>query len=42
MDYYIYMLSSLAIMLVIVKFVFCELEGHTAKKRNLLNWYLTI
>lgn len=42
MDYYIYMLSSLAIMLVIVKFVFCELEGHTAKKRNLLNWYLKL
>lgn len=40
MNYYIYMLISLAVMLVVVKFVFCELEGHMAKKRGLLNWYL--
>lgn len=42
MDYYVYMLASLAIMLVVVKFVFCELEGHTAKKKGLLSWYLRL
>lgn len=42
MDYYIYMLISLAVMLVVVKFFFCELEGYTAKKKGLLNWYLKL
>ena len=42
MGYYVYMLVLLALMLVGVKFVFCELEGHMAKKRGLLNWYLKL
>ena len=42
MDYYVYMLVLLALMLVGVKFIFCELEGYLAKKRGLLNWYLKL
>ena len=42
MDYYVYMLVSLAIMLVGIKFVFCELEGRTARKKGLLSWYLKL
>ncbi len=42
MDYYVYMLVSLAIMLVSVKFIFCELEGRTARKKGLLSWYLKL
>lgn len=39
MEYYIYMLVSLALMLVIIKLVFCELEGRSASKNGVLNWY---
>lgn len=42
MGYYVYMLVSLAIMLVGIKFVFCELEGRTARKKGLLSWYLKL
>lgn len=42
MDYYVDMLISLAIMLIGVKFIFCELEGKTAKKRGLISWYLKL
>ena len=42
MDYYVYMLVSLAIMLIGIKFVFCEMEGRTARKKGLLSWYLKL
>lgn len=42
MDYYIYTLTVLAIMLIIVKLVFCEIEGYTAKKRSFLSWYFKL
>ena len=42
MDYYIYTLSVLALMLITVKLVFCEIEGYTAKKRTFLSWYFKL
>lgn len=32
MNYYIYMLVTLAVMLVVFKFIFCEIEAYNAKK----------
>ena len=40
MEYYIYMLVSLAVMLMGIKLVFCELEGRTAQKKGFLSWYI--
>lgn len=40
MNYYIYTLTMLAVMLIVMKFIFCEIEGYTAKKQSFLNWYL--
>lgn len=34
------MLVSLAVMLMVIKLIFCELEGKSAKKTNAINWYL--
>lgn len=39
MEYYIYMLISLAVMLTAIKLIFCELEGRTAQKKSILSWY---
>ena len=35
MNYYIYMLVTLAVMLVVFKFIFCEIEAYNAKNELL-------
>lgn len=40
MEYYLYVLSSLALMLVTIKLVFCIMEERTARRRGVLSWYL--
>ena len=42
MNYYIYMLVTLAVMLVVFKFIFCEIEAYNAKKRSILSWYFKL
>lgn len=42
MGYYIYMLISLALMLTIIKLVFCELEGRSAQKKSILSWFIKL
>lgn len=40
MEYYIYMLVSLVLMISMLKLVFSELEGRMAKKQTNIRWYL--
>lgn len=40
MEYYIYMLISLMLMLALLKLVFSEIEGRMAKKQTNIRWYM--